>query len=438
MPSNNLQGAADSIFTLLDTQEIIDPHTHIMPLQPASRHLNDLLGYHYYTELVHSSGIPRERIESVDLTPDQRVKQLVEGLSSLSNTVQLQWLHEIAADLFGFDEPELTPTNCGKLLELSANKMAAADWPDQVLRRCRVSAVMLTNDFDDPLDGFDTARYMPCLRTDELVFHLAKPTVRERLTQCSGIDIGSLEGLRQAIAQRFRHFLSRGARACAISLPPDFVPQKISDAAAQNAWDQTLKAGSNTVDQDAQRTLSQFVFWTLAERCEQHRLPFDLMIGVHRRVYPAGVYQGQDLYDSRVSLYEYRHLFNAFPSVYFPISVLASVTNQELVSYAWIFPNVIPFGHWWYSNTPSIIYRDLSHRMEAVPATKLIGYYSDAYKLEFILPKFRMYKRVLSRVLADQFVGERNWSEQKAVDLGIKILKSNSEIYFPARTGDSA
>jgi hypothetical protein len=49
-----------------------------------------------------------------------------------------------------------------------------------------------------------------------------------------------------------------------------------------------------------------------------------------------------------------------------------------------------------------------------------------------------MYKRVLSRVLADQFVGERNWSEQKAVDLGIKILKSNSEIYFPARTGDSA
>ncbi|MFO0944015.1 MAG: hypothetical protein U0930_25035 [Pirellulales bacterium] len=40
--------------------------------------------------------------------------------------------------------------------------------------------------------------------------------------------------------------------------------------------------------------------------------------------------------------------------------VLASVTNQELVSYAWIFPNVICHGHWWYSNTPAYISRDLS------------------------------------------------------------------------------
>ena len=38
--------------------------------------------------------------------------------------------------------------------------------------------MFLTNDFDDPLTGFDTSVYIPCLRTDDLVFHLAKPTVR--------------------------------------------------------------------------------------------------------------------------------------------------------------------------------------------------------------------------------------------------------------------
>ena len=58
------------------------------------------------------------------------------------------------------------------------------------------------------------------------------------------------------------------------------------------------------------------------------------MIGVNRAVYEGGVYQGQDLFDSRVSLIQYRELFNAFPQVTFPISVLASVTNQELVSYS--------------------------------------------------------------------------------------------------------
>ena len=150
-----------------------------------------------------------------------------------------------------------------------------------------------------------------------------------------------------------------------------------------------------------QRALSHFVFWTLAEYCAEFHLPFDLMIGVNRRVYEHGVYQGQDLYDSRVSLIQYRQLLNSFPQVTFPISVLASVTNQELTSYAWIFPNVVTNGHWWYSNIPTFIERDARARLQAVPKTKQLGYYSDAYKLEFVLPKFAMYKRILARILAE-------------------------------------
>lgn len=433
MAGNSPFSAAETIFQALDQLEIIDPHTHIQPLQPASQHLNDLLGYHYFTELAHSAGLPKAEIEGEHITPDQRVHRLVAGLAPLSNTVQLQWLHEIAHDLFGFTEPTLTPQNCDKLLELSAQKMASPDWADQVLKRCRVSAVMLTNDFDDPLQGFDTNRYLPCLRTDELVFHLHRATVRQRLERFTGHEIATLTGLQNAIDQLFKYFTARGARACAISLPTDFIPLPISAPTAKLAWDKVLLSDGDNVDESALRTVGQFVFWTLAERCRQYSLPFDLMIGVYRKVYPQGVFQGQDLYDSRVSLYDYRALFNAFPDIRFPISVLASVTNQELVSYAWIFPNVIPFGHWWYSNTPSIIERDLRHRLEAVPESKLIGYYSDAYKLEFILPKFRMYKRVLAKVLANDFVGDRGWSEQKAIELGTKVLKSNSEIYFPAR-----
>jgi glucuronate isomerase len=159
------------------------------------------------------------------------------------------------------------------------------------------------------------------------------------------------------------------------------------------------------------------------------------MIGVNRRVYEAGVFQGQDLYDSRVSLIQYRELFNTFAQVTFPTSVLASVTNQELTSYAWIFPNVVPHGHWWYSNTPAYIERDLAARLEAVPQTKQIGYYSDMYKLEFGLPKFRMYKRVLAKVLAEQFVVDRLWSEERALALGKCVLRENVDRVFGLGTG---
>jgi glucuronate isomerase len=287
----------------------------------------------------------------------------------------------------------------------------------------------LTNDFDDPLEGFDTNVYIPCLRTDDLVFNNHDPAIRRRLEQATGIDISHEQSLRDALGRLFEHFVSRGARACAISLPPDFAPSRVSDGRVATALENMLGASAECDERD-RRAVSQFIFWTLAEYCAQYHLPFDLMIGVNRGVYAAGVFQGRDLYDSRVSLIQYRELFNAFPQVTFPVSVLASATNQELASYAWIFPNVVTSGHWWYSNTPALIEHDLATRLEAVPGTKQIGYYSDMYKLEFGLPKFSMYKRVLAKVLAERFVVDRGWSERQAVALGQQVLRGNVEQVF--------
>jgi glucuronate isomerase len=418
------------IFDQLDLIEIIDPHTHINALSPASTTLADILGYHYYTELAHSAGMPREQIEEPGLDPKEKVHRLVANLAPLSNTIQVSWLVEMAQRFFGFDDDTVTLENWESLYDTAAAKMAQPDWSQQVLTQTRLQGVFLTNDFDDPLEGFDTAVYIPCLRTDDLVFHLAKPEIRDRLNSATGTDVHDVASLRSAIGALFTHFVGHGARACAISLPPDFSPQQVSAAAAEEAISTVFSQGEDACDA-SQRTLANFVFWTITEMAAEHRLPFDLMIGVIRGVYPTGVFQGQDLYDSRVSLVQYRELFNAFPQVTFPLSVLASVTNQELTSYAWIFPNVVTNGHWWYSNTPTFIEHDLAARLEAVPRTKQIGYYSDMYKLEFALPKFAMYKRILAKVLAERFVIDRCWSESQAITLGTQILRDNTEAIFP-------
>jgi glucuronate isomerase len=257
--------------------------------------------------------------------------------------------------------------------------------------------------------------------------------VRQRLEKATDTDVHDVKSLRSAIGRLFMNFKAKGARACAISLPPDFAPQQPEFQAIDPALSATFGMSDPSLVTKEKQTLANFVFWTLAEFCAEFKLPFDLMIGVNRAVYRGGVYQGQDLYDSRVSLIQYQELFNAFPNVTFPISVLASVTNQELVSYAWIFPNVVTNGHWWYSNTPAYIEHDAAARLEAVPQTKQIGYYSDAYKLEFCLPKFAMYKRILAKILAERFVVERRWSEQQAIDLGRKVLRGNVEQIFNMR-----
>jgi glucuronate isomerase len=410
MPADTL---VRDLTTALDAIPIIDPHSHIDPLAPVSKSLDDILGYHYYTELAHSAGMSQEPLAK-EVSPRERVRAIVRHMDRYDNTAQYAWFLDIARTFLGFQGTRLAANDADKLFDAAEKTFAQKDWEQQVFAKTKLEKIFLTNEFDDALEGFDTSRYVPCLRTDSLVFHLDRADTRDRLERATGVRVTDAGSLRMAIARLFMHFTRKGAKACAISLPPEFEPAHYDD---EYIYEQIRFHDC--------RDIAPGVFWIIAEFCREFKLPFDLMIGVNRRVYMNGVYQGQDLFDQRTSLIQYRRLFNAFPEVTFPISVLTSGQNQELVAYSWIFPNVVPNGHWWYSNIPAYIRKDLSERLQAVPKTKLIGYYSDAYKLEFVLPKYAMYRRVLAGVLADEFVRPGLMSETQAVALGTRVLRDN-------------
>jgi glucuronate isomerase len=252
------------------------------------------------------------------------------------------------------------------------------------------------------------------------------------LAKTAGIEVSDADSLRRALTTLFDRFLRRGARACAISLPPEFSAYPFTDTERTELIAMAWGSQSNSLhgEVSTEALLRPMILWMLAECCRDFRLPFDLMIGVNRRVYRQGVYQGQDLFDQRTSLIQYAELFNAFPDVTFSISVLSSGQNQELVSYSWIFPNVVTNGHWWYSNVPAYIEPDLRARLQAVPKTKQIGYYSDAYKLEFVLPKFNMYRRILAKVLLEDFVRPGIYTERRAVEVARLLLRDNARRIF--------
>jgi glucuronate isomerase len=395
---------AEGLYTEICKIPLIDPHTHIDPHRPTSKTLDDILGYHYYTELAHSAGMSQAPL-SADTPPRERVRAILAHMDRFDNTAQYAWFLEIARAFLDYKGDHLSADDADALFDVSERIFGQSDWEEQVLKRSGLEKVFLTNEFDDPLTGFDTSRYVPCLRTDALVFGLDQSATRQRVAKATSVEVGDAASLRKAIRKLFEHFTTKGARACAISLPPDFSPAPATSGPSS-------------------------VFWMLAEHCREFGLPFDLMIGVNRRVYRNGVYQGQDLFDQRTSLIQYAELFNAFPEVTFPISVLSSGQNQELASYSWIFPNVVTSGHWWYSNIPAYITHDTRARLQAVPKTKQIGYYSDMYKLEFALPKFNMYRRILAKVLADDFVRSGILTETRALALARDVLRENVRRIF--------
>ncbi len=214
---------ARELFEQMTQWPIFDPHTHIDPHRPAARHFDEVLGYHYYTELAHSAGMPADRV-SPDLDPATRAMNLAEYLDRIDSTVQSSWLLEIARTFHRFPHDRIDPETLAELLDRADHRQDGAAWDREVWASSRLEAVFLTNEFDDPLEGWDTSAYIPCLRTDDLVLKLPEPRTIERLRAASGVDVQDYAGLKSAIGRIFEKFVKKGARACAISLPPDFVP----------------------------------------------------------------------------------------------------------------------------------------------------------------------------------------------------------------------
>ncbi len=154
----------------------------------------------------------------------------------------------MAQAFFGFTDDALTPDNWEALYDAAAAKMAGPTGPQQVLASSKLEAVFLTNDFDDPLDGLRHARVRP-LPADRRsgVSSGASRAFASGWKRPPATSVHDAASLRTAIGKLFEHFAAHGARACAISLPPDFTPRAVdvgerAAAAVDTALDRLLQA----------------------------------------------------------------------------------------------------------------------------------------------------------------------------------------------------
>lgn len=405
----------------------IDVHSHVPASEPFARSLRDLLGYHYFTELAHSAGMDKAVLapESPD---EEMIPRLLDAMERVDNTVQYGWMMELAAALFDFHEERLTSKNWEPLAAAVKEKAKQPGRKREILKASCIERTFLTNSPGEDLDGIDTEIFVPSLRADALVFSIGDPTERGPVEEATGITITDLKSVRQALASLFEKFVAAGARSVAIGLPVHFAVEASTDAALEWTLDQALSG--EEMDEWDTFELHSGMLRLIAEQCRAFSLPMQVMYGVVRNEYRHGVPLGTDLSQAGGSLQGLLPLFNDFPEVDFLISILSASQAQELVSYGWIVHNVIVSGHWWYTTIPAFIESDLAARLQAVPKTKLIGYYSDMYKLEFGLPKFNMYRRVLARVLARDYVQAGYGTEEAALEMAQLMLRDNAKRIF--------
>ena len=101
------------------------------------------------------------------------------------------------------------PDTIEELYDRAERTGDGAAWDQEVWNRSQLEAVFLTNDFDDPLEGWDTTKFVPCLRTDDLVLKLHERSTVDRLIRSTGVDVQDVATLQRAIGVLFERFVSR-------------------------------------------------------------------------------------------------------------------------------------------------------------------------------------------------------------------------------------
>jgi glucuronate isomerase len=386
------------LFEQIDALPIIDIHTHVEWKTGTASNIGEILSYHYYTELTNSAQFQEAKFPFDD--PEELTRVIMPRLELIRNTVQYDWLMTISQEYLGLERYEWYPENWKYIFDRSVEVMSRPEWRDELLVQSDIVRVFLTNQYNDDLEGLDQSLYAPCLRTEPFIVWMDRANEREGLGAFLGRPIRTVADFRAAIDKTWTKFVAHGMGYAAMSIPVGFQTFAVSDEDAQRLLDRMV-AGDPLNEAD-RRVWGAWAMSRMCDACRQHGKPFHLMIGVNRDVYAHGVPAGMDLFDSVNSMRGYDYILNEYPDVRFPTAVLSDTTGLELTAASWIRHNVYPSGHWWYSNQPTDIARELRRRIDAVPGNKPIGYFSDAYYLEFILPKFRMYKFELALALVER------------------------------------
>jgi glucuronate isomerase len=182
---------------------------------------------------------------------------------------------------------------------------------------------------------------------------------------------------------------------------------------------------------DLRRAAAQGIFHALVHYCQAFQLPLQLMVGLSYRAQHEGRSLPPPTAGSGPPLARYADLFRLFPGATFSVSVISAGPAEELANFSRIFANVVTNGFGGIANSvPAALQQAVRCRLQAVPQTKQLGYYSAADKLEFILPQFNMYRRVLADTLTLDFVRPRIYTVWQAVQLGRLLLRDNARRLF--------
>jgi glucuronate isomerase len=414
----------------------LDTHTHLVGGKLGARGLHDVLLYHMAVSDLYAAGCPTgARLTPYPGWPSReeahaRICEALPYLPIVRNTSTSWGVRIILRDLYDWDQDITADT--WRLLDAHIRERADdRAWHREIMRAARIRRITTEvtrreNGIDDDIlhyslewafftrcqwGEFDTALYelewcWGGIPEPPLPIGAGARPRTERV-------IGTLDDVRQAVAWYVDHIPAKEILSMATHISTDIDLRPVSDTEMAQAVARRAEAGPAERDIYASYINEQFL--TALEQRHGGSILFQFSFGAE----PLPFETASRL--SQKSIAQLAEMVGRHPRLRFQCYLSSAHANQSLCTLCRELPNLSVAGCWWHNFFPSIMQRVMAERLDMLPLNKQMGFFSDAYCIEWMYAKVLMVKAALARVLAEK-VELGQYDVETAIDVARTIL----------------
>jgi hypothetical protein len=434
-----------SLYSQIAEIGAFDCHTHIDAAHPVARGIHDILLYHMVISDLYSAGCPDGSRLSED--PDAgEVERRIEGalpyLPRIANTSCYYAMALILKELFDWDEP-VTIKNWWRLDEVIKARSAREGRLGQIMAQGNIvmSNTELWRGRDGALDEVFTysmewsfftraqwGRHDTALIELEHAWNHDAPCPPLPVTLTEGEadfpkKIRTLDDVEEALA----HYLEKTPFGKIMAIASHFSCEiNYGGVSAPQMAEALSRRGRSTPKE--RDIYANYIFNRYLELYESGGYPAVLQFSTGAEPLP---FETGSRMDSK-TVFELARIFAAHPKIKFNLHVSNMAQNQAFCTLARELPNVSLNGYWWHNFFPSFIPRVLSERLDMLAVSKVVGFFSDAYTMEWAYAKQRFIRVFTADVLAEK-IAMGQYTEPQALDIARWLFRGSAEEIFDVR-----
>jgi glucuronate isomerase len=414
---------------------MLDIHTHLVGGRLGARGLQDVLLYHMVVSDLYAAGCPSgHRLTQFPQWPaekevEARIEEAIPYLPQIQNTSSWWGVRIILRDLYGWQEP-ITRDNWRRLHDRIRERADDRFWHHSILDRLHIQrtgteiARRGAGEDDDRLQyalewgfftrcqwgEFDTALYEleRCWgrspESPSAIGSGGRPTTER--------TIRTLDDVRAAVSHYVNSIPYGRVIATATHLSTDINYRLIGENEMERALSRRGAAGE--AERDIYASYINEAFLTALEK-HGHEIVFQFSFGAEPLPFETGSRLAQR------SIGQLAEIIGRHPNLRFQCFLASRHANQSLCTLARELPNFSLAGYWWHNFFPGVIRQVMSERLDMLPVNKQIGFFSDAYCVEWTYAKAILVRKQMAEVFAHK-IEQGQFAFDEAIGIARSIL----------------